>query len=305
MKKIISVIIRTLNEGKYLPELLQAINCQETDSFDVEIVVIDSGSEDNTLKIAQEHKAKVTHIRKSEFSFGRSLNVGCEFSSGDFLVFISGHCVPTSNKWLYNLVKPISDGLCDYTYGRQLARDTTKFSEHQLFEKYFPNNSSIPQKGFFCNNANSAISRPIWSNYLFDEELTGCEDMELAKRLLNKGGEIGYVAEAAVYHIHNESWAGVQRRYEREAIALQKILPEIHLSIFDVINYFTQGVIKDFKAALYKSCFVEEFFGIIRFRFAQYHGAYRGNHNTRRLSQELKQKYFYPRWTDMDINNDE
>jgi rhamnosyltransferase len=302
---LVSVIIRTLNEERYLEELLSSIELQAKTDFDVEVVIIDSGSTDRTLEIARDFDARITHIDKSEFSFGRSLNLGCEFSKGEYLVFVSGHCVPVENSWLCSLVKPLLLNECQYTYGRQVGRDSTKFSERQLFEKYFPEESRVPQEGYFCNNANAAITREAWDRYQFDEELTGCEDMELAKRLVGDGGKLGYVSDAAVFHIHDESWQGVKRRYEREAIALQKIMPQMHLSLVDIVNFFIQAVIKDFRAALFRKVFLKEAVGIILFRYVQYLGAYNGNHITRQLSQKLKQKYFYPRWTDMDINDRE
>lgn len=302
---LVSVIIRTLNEERYLEELLSSIERQVKTDFDIEVVIVDSGSTDRTLAIARAFDARIAYIDQSEFSFGRSLNLGCEFSKGEYLVFVSGHCVPVESTWLGSLVKPLLSNECQYTYGRQVGRDSTKFSESQLFEKYFPVESRVPQAGFFCNNANAAIVRHVWDSYRFDEDLTGCEDMELAKRMIGDGGKLGYVSDAAVYHIHDESWRGVKRRYEREAIALQKIMPEIHLSVVDVVNFFVQGVIKDFRAALFRKVFLKEAIGIILFRYVQYLGAYKGNHVTRQLSQKLKYKYFYPRWTDMDINDRE
>lgn len=304
MKELASIIIRTLNEERYLEELLSGIAGQSSDHLDIETVIIDSGSTDKTLSIAENFNVRITQIKKEDFSFGRSLNMGCEFANGAYLVFMSGHCIPASDSWVDELVKPLRDGVCSYTYGRQLARDTTKFSEHQLFEKYFPAESNVPQVGFFCNNANAAISRKVWEQFKFDEQLTGCEDMELAKRLVSSNGAVGYVAEAAVYHIHDESWATLQRRYEREAIALQKILPEIHLTRRDTLNFIVTGILKDYKAAFLKQCLTESWWEIIRFRIAQYVGAYKGNHMTRKLSAELKQKYFYPRWSNMSIDNE-
>ena len=41
---LISVVIRTLNEEKYLEQLLSAIQSQNKEGFDIEIVIIDSGS---------------------------------------------------------------------------------------------------------------------------------------------------------------------------------------------------------------------------------------------------------------------
>lgn len=302
-KTLVSVVIRTLNEEKHLPELLEVIQNQVSDIFDIETVIVDSGSTDKTLEIAKKFNARITYIKKEDFSFGRSLNVGCAFAKGDIFVFVSGHCIPTNQHWLHNLVLPLQEQVCDYSYGRQQARDTTKFSEKQLFSKYFPAESQIPQEGFFCNNANSALTKTAWKKYSFDEYLTGCEDMDLAKKLVNDGRKIGYVAEASVFHIHDETWQQVKTRYEREALALQKIMPEVHLSKLDVLMYFFAGVIKDLRVAISEASLFKNFLSILYFRWAQYTGAYIGNHHTRKLSKRVKDRYFYPRVTDMEIKD--
>ena len=152
---LVSIVIRTLNEATYMSEMLQAIDMQIKQDFEVEVVIIDSGSTDATLSIAQDFGCKITFITKDQFTFGRSLNMGSDFANGDILVYISGHCVPTDSAWLMQLTKPIVDGVAGYTYGRQIGRDTTKYAEGKIFEKYFPSQSKIPQNGFFCNNANA------------------------------------------------------------------------------------------------------------------------------------------------------
>ncbi|MBV7260585.1 glycosyltransferase [Photobacterium sp. WH24] len=301
---LVSVVIRTLNEERHLEELLNSISNQKSDLFDIEIVVVDSGSTDKTLDIAKAYKARITYIKKSEFTFGRSLNIGCEFAQGDYLAFVSGHCIPANDNWIHELVLPLYEGVVSYTYGRQLGRDTTKFSEQQLFDKYFPAKSKIPQVGFFCNNANSAIRKDIWNKFKFDETLTGLEDMYLAKQLVDENERIGYVSGAAVYHIHDETWSQVKIRYEREAIALQKILPELHFSIKDLFSFIFVAVLKDCKEAFKRGILSSELTSIIRFRFAQYYGAYCGNHIHRQLSHEMKIKYFYPRITSMDVTHE-
>lgn len=293
-KILVSVIIRTLNEEKYLSELLNEIKNQQSNSFIIETIIVDSGSTDKTLVIAKSFDTRVVHIKKEDFSFGRSLNLGCENAMGDFFVFISGHCIPTNKSWIHNLISPLKDNLCDYTYGKQLARDTTKFSEKQIFSKYYLKNSSVPQKGFFCNNANSAIKKDIWKKYLFDEKLTGCEDMDLAKRICLDGGKIGYVAEASVFHIHNENWLQIKTRYEREALALQKIIPEVSITKLDFVRFFISGVLKDLHIAFMERSFVKNFRSVILFRWAQYLGAYIGNNKNYKISKKHKERYFYP-----------
>lgn len=297
---LVSVVIRTFNEATYLDELLRVIGSQIKDDFDVEVVIIDSGSTDGTLSIAESYGCRITFITKEQFTFGRSLNMGSDFARGDILVYVSGHCIPSENTWLKELIKPICDGTAGYTYGRQIGRDTTKYSEEKIFQKYFPFESKTPQNGFFCNNANSAIDRKIWSEYKFDEQVTGLEDMELAKRYCDQKGKVAYVAESCVYHIHNETWSQTRRRYEREAIALQLIMPEVQIGFFDMLRYIWVSVISDCKTAVTEGGFTKEFKGIIKFRIAQFTGSYRGNHDHRALSKKRKENYFYPAKTIQD-----
>jgi len=291
-----SIIIRTYNESKWLGDALEACARQDSSQFSHEIIVVDSGSTDDTLKIAGRYGCRITHIKKSDFTFGRSLNVGCEAAEGRFLVFISGHCIPADDQWLANLVRPLHEGACAFTYGRQTGRKgVTKFSEEQLFRKYFPEHSAIPQDGFFCNNANSAMLADIWRKYRFDEDVTGLEDMVMGRQLVADGLKIGYVADAPVIHLHEESWSKVKTRYEREAVALQDIMPEVHIRFRDFIRYTAAGVLYDWSEALNQRVFWREAGSIFMFRLMQYWGAYKGNNDHRKLSQSRKDRYFYPR----------
>jgi glycosyltransferase involved in cell wall biosynthesis len=296
MKEKASVIIRTLNEERYLPELLASIGTQSLSNVDVEVVLVDSGSTDSTLDIAKSFGCRITHIKKEDFTFGRSLNVGCEFSLGDYLIFISGHCIPVTNDWLENLIQPLRDGVADYSYGRQVARDTTKFSENELFNKFYPEYSKQPQEGYFCNNANAAVTRRAWSYFKFNEELTGLEDMYLARRIVEESkGFVAYKADAPVFHIHDESWRQVRIRYEREAYALQKIMPSMHFNLADLFRFYFAGVFQDMASAIDKKRLFQEIGSILLFRLMQYWGTYKGNHQHRKASQEMKFRYFYPK----------
>jgi len=289
-----SIVIRTLNEARHLNDLLQAVVTQKTNGLNHEIILVDSGSTDGTLEIAERHGCRIHHITREEFSFGRSLNIGCQAAAGDILVITSGHCVPTDDQWLQRLCQPILDGHAEYTYGRQVGGPESYFSECRIFAKYYPERSHIPQEGFFCNNANSALLRSAWEKNHFDEELTGLEDMELAQRLIRKGGRVAYVAEASVFHHHNESWPHVRRRFEREAIALQKIMPQVHVNLFDTLRYVATSVWKDWRCANREKMAAIKLSHIVRYRWNQYLGSWKGNHQHRKLSHADKEKYFFP-----------
>ena len=291
----VSIIIRTYNEERHLGSVLRCIGAQQADSLETETIVVDSGSTDDTRTIARDHGCKILEIQKEEFTFGRSLNRGCEAARGRFLVFVSGHCVPVNGDWLGNLIKPLKEGIADYVYGRQLGGSTSKFSECQLFNKYYPENSLLPQAGFFCNNANAGLRRTTWEASRFDEELTGLEDMELGKRLVSAGSKVGYVADAPVYHLHEESWTTVRRRYEREAIALQHIMPQVQINFGDFLRYFLSAVLSDMRVVLQQRSFLSAVPEIFMFRLMQFWGSYCGNHEHRKLSKEMKEMYFYPK----------
>ncbi len=302
-----SVIIRTYNEQTHLEELLVAISNQNC-KFEYEIIVVDSGSTDNTLNIIKKFDTKIIHLKKEEFSFGHSLNLGCKASTGEYLVFISGHCVPENEKWLHQLIEPLVAGTADYTFGTQKGRDTTKFSEYQIFEKYFPNKPHRSGDLVFCNNANAAIKKDVWRKYTFNETLTGLEDIYLSQQLINDGGKVEYVPSSSVYHIHDESWSQILNRYEREAIAIAKIAPNLNINFSDMIYFICNAIYVDLKIASKKKILIRNLLSIVMFRCLQYYGSYRGNILGRKCNLYMypsktkdkdyfvidKKKYFHP-----------
>jgi glycosyltransferase involved in cell wall biosynthesis len=293
--KRVSVVVRALNEEKWLGQALQACKAQNLiGGRELELVLVDSGSKDGTLGIAREHGCRVVHISRDEFTFGRSLNMGCEAATGDLLAFISAHCIPKSRDWLENLIRPIEAGLCDYAYGRQVGHEVSCLSERQVFAHYFGETSKVPQEGFFCNNANSAISKETWRRFRFDEAVTGLEDMVLGKTIVNAGGRVGYVAEATVVHIHEETLRQTRRRYYREALTMRAIMPEVHFHFWDMVKCFSAGVSHDMGLALREKALLKEMGGIVGFRFNQYWGTYRGHNEHRALSHAQKVSYYYP-----------
>ena len=296
MKKVdVTIVFRALNEEKYFEQALQACREQVLDDLALEIVLVDSGSTDRTLEMAEKYDCQIVHIPRHQFSFGRSLNWGCAAASGDYLVFISAHFIPTHNRWLQNLIQPLVDNVATYSYGRQVGNDLSKFSEKQLFAKYFPDFDKNPQEGFFINNANSAIKKSSWASFKFDEDVTGLEDMVLGKQLVAAGEKIAYIADAPVTHIHEETFRQIKRRYYREALTLRAVLPEVHMNFFDFIHYTLAGIIHDFGVARKQQVLFKKMGEIILFRVMQFWGSYKGQNENRKLSRAQKEIYYYPR----------
>lgn len=92
-----SVIVRSKNKESTIGFTLRALRRQ---SVPVEIVLVDSGSTDGTLQIAERTCDEIVRIRPEDFSYGGALNVGAERASGDVLFALSAHCVPKDDDWV-------------------------------------------------------------------------------------------------------------------------------------------------------------------------------------------------------------
>lgn len=287
-----SIVIRTYNEEKHLGNLLEAIKKQDYKNY--EIVVVDSGSTDNTLEIAEKFQAKIIKIESRDFTFGYSLNLGCKEAQGEYLVFVSAHVLPVDKSWLSNLIAHFNNKKVAMVYGRQLGYETSKFSEKLDFERLFsrsPINDNVPKD--FANNANSAIRKDLWLKKNFDENLFGLEDIEWAKAQAKNGHIIHYEPQAAIYHIHEEKWYQVFNRYRREAMAAFRIglphPPQVRLEFHWFISRLAVDTLRSFPNWLPHR--LEE---ILRFRYYQWKGSRQGWFRDRGIdiSKDAENIYF-------------
>lgn len=288
-----SVIIRALNEAEHLPALYSGL-LRQTKQPD-QIILVDSGSTDDTVAISEAHGADVVHIAPKDFSFGRSLNVGCERATGEILVLVSAHVYPIDEYWLANLVEPFQRREVVLSYGHQTGDHRTRFSEIQLLRQWFPEQSDPDQSTPFCNNANCAVRRSEWEQHPYDEDLTGLEDMHWASSALRRGGKIAYRADASIVHLHDEKFARVRNRYRREAIAHRRIFDDQRLGAFEALALLVANVGRDYLAALARRQLVANVVDIPAFRAAQYFGSWEGFRSRGEVSSELKRRFYYPK----------
>jgi glycosyltransferase involved in cell wall biosynthesis len=288
-----SVVVRCYNEEQHIGRLLSGIRQQTVQ--DVEIIVVDSGSTDATVAIASQYPVKILSIRPEEFSFGRSLNLGCKAAYGEFIVLASAHVYPVYQDWLEQLLAPFSNPEVALSYGKQRGNKVTKYSEHQVFAKWFPEQSNLVQCHPFSNNANAAIRRSLWEQLPYDETLTGLEDLDWAKRVMQLGYRIAYTAEAEIKHVHDETPRRIYNRYRREAIALKQIFPEEHFNLWDFIRLLLANVVSDYYHAQRDQALLRNLLSIPTFRFMQFWGTYRGFAQQGPITSQLKQTFYYPR----------
>jgi len=155
-----SIVIRAYNEAQHLPRLLDGI--QQQTIKDVEVILVDSGSTDSTVRVAEKIGTKIVHIPSVEFTFGRSLNFGIRTTTREFVVIASAHVYPVYPDWLEKLLSPFEDEKVALTYGKQRGPDSAKYSEQQIYHQWYADVSNLNQVTAFCNNANAAIRKSLW-----------------------------------------------------------------------------------------------------------------------------------------------
>lgn len=287
-----SIIIRCYNEENHIGRLLSGIMQQTLDDY--EIILVDSRSTNATLAIASRYPVKIMNIEPEQFSFGRSLNVGCQTSRGDILIIVSAHVYPVYKDWLEQLVMPFSDLDVALTYGKQRGDASTQYSEQQLFKNWFPNEEISYQDYPFCNNANAAIRKSIWQKIHFNEQLTGLEDIDWAKKSMQLGYKIVYLPSAEAIHVHEESAKAIYNRYFRESMALKQIFPHERFSFFDFIRLFIANSINDMYHALHDRVLLKNIKNILVFRLMQFWGTFCGVAQRKVIKSQLRQRLYYP-----------
>ena len=218
----VSIIIPTRNGSETLGELLAGLTIQSIQPD--EILVVDSNSEDDTVKIAENYGAIVKNIEFSSFDHGGTRSLAARWAKGDILVFLTQDVLPASRTMLENLIAPIREsGEVCLSYGRQLPsfkateiaahlRNFNYPAESQL--KSYSDRENLGFQTVFVSNSCAAYRRATLAEIdYFEADLIFGEDSCAAGKLLAKGGKIAYSAEAAVYHSHNYSWSEDFCRY--------------------------------------------------------------------------------------------
>ncbi len=208
----ISIIILTKNAGDLFQEVLAGLfACKGID--EAEIILIDSGSQDLTLKYAASYpQIQIHRILPAEFGHGRTRNLGARLSKGDSIVYLVQDATPITHDFLIRLVAPLSFPLVAAAYGRQLPRVSANPVEQFFLRATYPElsqtrscdpSSKSTIRSIFFSNVCSAIKRQVWEQVPFDESLIMSEDQQWAKEVLQRGFSIVYEPTAAVLHSHN------------------------------------------------------------------------------------------------------
>jgi len=209
INKSVSVVIRTKNESKRLKSLLEKIKKQKTIS-NIEIVVVDTESTDNTPEVIEQYGAKRVTLKQSEFTYPISMNAGVSETSGDIVILTVAHALPISHEWIASALKHFEVSDVAGVFGPCLPDKAANFFEKTHYWAVYLVQRMIGVKEFrrvrmgIFGATNIAIRKDLWNKHNFDERYEmGGEDGEWARWAFRHGYKIIREPGFVVRHSHN------------------------------------------------------------------------------------------------------
>jgi rhamnosyltransferase len=218
----IAVIIPTWNSERYFakfpePLLAQGIRPDQ-------VLVIDSESKDRTVERARSFGFRVHEILQREFNHGGTRAFAASLvPRAEILVYTTDDAIMGAQDTLANLVAVFEDDRIGAAYGRQLPHhDADPFARHacafnystQSFLRDFETRKTLGFKTIFLSDSFAAYRRTALEAVgSFPASVIALEDTYVAAKMMLQGWKTGYVAEAAIYHSHNQTLLQIFRRY--------------------------------------------------------------------------------------------
>jgi rhamnosyltransferase len=212
-----SVIVRARNEEQQIARAMASIRSQ---TVPVEVVVVDSGSSDRTVAIAERWCDRLVEIPPESFTYGHALNIGARESSAPIHVALSAHCALTRTDWVERAITLYERPEIAAVTGMPAAPGGAPIRAGVPFLQRQEDVAAYPLWGF--SNHASSWRATVWERHPFDPTLDAAEDKEWALRVLRAGFTIAYEAELYVDMSHQWTSGALalfrRRRLERRAM---------------------------------------------------------------------------------------
>ncbi len=188
----VSVIIPTLNEEKYIERCLFSLRDQDFDC-PYEIIIVDSASEDDTIKIAEKYADKIIVIK--EKGAGLARNVGAREAKSEILIFLDADTFVLKN-FLKAITKPFED--------KDVIAATCPClvdSYQQIFPFFvanFLNKQLAKVKKCFFPAIITAIRKNVFIKVGGYPNIWPSEDVEFSLKLQKLNGKFAYVTDTYV-----------------------------------------------------------------------------------------------------------
>lgn len=253
----VSVIIPTFNAGDQFEKLLLSLYNQKG-IRKVEIVVVDSGSSDNTAALCQKYNVVFHAIAHEDFSHSYARNKGAMLAKGDVLIFMTQDAMPSDDNWASTLIKPIITGEAVAATCREHCPEGTDLFyrvaswNHAGYQGILNGDKlnvgsaskspdELRQKATL-NDVSNAVRADVFRCFYY--RFNYAEDLDLGLRLLANGYAIKLISSTETVHGHNRNSGYYLKRGYVESVALGKIYQGWKAPIEDdvvIVNKIVSG----------------------------------------------------------------
>ena len=208
----VSIVIPTYNRAHKLRRLLQALADVRVPSGGMEVIVVNDGSTDYTLAVAEE--AGVGCISQPNRGRARARDLGWRVATGDVIVFLDDDVVPEPQA-IDRMVRALDHA--DAVGAQILPIDTHALIADYMHADSIVNHYVIGGRVLWLITAAAAFRREALERVNgFDLAYHQAgEDVDLTLRLVEAGGVLDLASEAVVYHEHpsrlRELWSTCNR----------------------------------------------------------------------------------------------
>ncbi|HEX8279155.1 MAG TPA: glycosyltransferase, partial [Segetibacter sp.] len=198
---LVSVIIPCYNQGKYLAEAIQSILVQTYK--DIEIIVVDDGSTDNTRDVATSY-TQVKYVYQQNRGLSAARNCGIRNSTGGFLVFLDSDDLLYDHTVSYNINCLNRNESSAFVSG---GYDVISFDNKKIGQKSLAIETNhyveLLKSNYIGMHATVMYRRFVFEHLLFDEKLKACEDYDLYLKIARKFPVMHQAEKLAAYRMHN------------------------------------------------------------------------------------------------------
>ena len=216
----ISIIIPTYNQAEYLQEAIESVLNQTYKN--IEIIIIDDGSTDNTLKVVNSfNDNKIIFIQQRNKGASSARNTGIKEANGEYIAFLD-----SDDLWLKDKLRKQIDFMRENPEVGLLGTgcfqmiDTNKM----IYKKIFPHKNEILQKNLIQYNpfiqSSVIVRKDVFNDIgLYDEKFKESEDYDLWLRIAQK------------YKIANLKQALTTKKYSKVGLSKNKDSKQLYFAL--------------------------------------------------------------------------
>ena len=203
MLKSVSIIVATYNSQHTIGELIEALLDQEYERDQLEIIIVDDGSKDQTSDIVKRYPVK--YFVENHRGPAHARNIGWKHSCGEMICFTDSDCLPKKN-WVKQLLSQFISEDIGGVGGAYDNADSTHFISacihEEIVERHHRMNGNVNYLGTF----NVAYRRSILEEVGgFNESYraASAEDNDLSYRVIKQGYQLLFNKNITVAHYHS------------------------------------------------------------------------------------------------------